>query len=234
MNQTVAVAVSTEYSSRIPKPSPDRPPLRVNAYEFLASANTSLLPFFPYVERGAIVPAGNLVYGGPDRDYGHFYHQNTEEEVVLTMGERGALKGTGTIMNTPLEHGVNSFLKDPADPESFLCNVIVQRQRESGPQSERFYIRCGCNEIIYSLAFDGTPGDVYDPRIHSNFKTLGDSARGVDEFNSDESVRTCKRCGKIAAPFPRDTWGWNRHDDTYRFAMKAEQTLQAAVKEAGL
>lgn len=234
IQQTIDSAVSTAFSDRIPKPSPDRPPLRVNSYEFMATANTSLSPFFPYMQRGAIVPCGSLFYGGPDANYGHFFHENTEEEIALVMGDHGAHKGSGMLMNAPLNHGVNSFLKNPQDPESFLFIVITQRQREAGPQSEKIYFRCGCNEVLFTHEFDATPADGYHPGKHLDLATGRGSAEAGIGFNADENARTCKRCGKVAPPFPQDSWGWSRHYYTYRYAMNAEKALSEAAREAGL
>lgn len=63
--------------------------LKVNIFERMITANTVLMPVFPYLGPGAIVIGGCLVGGGPDAlgiGGGSFHHQNTQEEVTVTYG----------------------------------------------------------------------------------------------------------------------------------------------------
>jgi hypothetical protein len=217
----------------IPKPSPDRPPLRANVFEFMQYANTSLAPLFPaYLERGSIMPCATVFMGGPDAEFGHFFHENTEEEVALVMADHGAHKGTGTVMIAPLLHGVNSFLKDPHDPASFLLIVITQRQRDAGAQSEKILFRCKCNEVLFEYAFDATPPDTFAFGEEKILITTRESSMAAEAFNADEGARTCKRCGTVSKPFPIDSWGWSRHTAQFRTVARARAILAAAGAES--
>jgi hypothetical protein len=205
-------AFSTALSARIAKPSRDCPPLRANAYEFAALANTTLAPLFPYVHRGAIVPTISLIVGGSgSAGYGHFFHENTEEEVAVVFADRNAVKGKGTVMIAPMLHGVQAFLKDESDPESYMLITITQRQRDAGEQSERVFFRCGCNNVLYEFSYDATPPETHDPHHHDIFMSIANSSVAGVEFNQDESRRTCAKCGKVNPPFPHEAWGWVRH-----------------------
>lgn len=211
---------------RIPPPAPDRPPLRTSVFEFMQFSNTTLAPLFPaYIERGAIVPAGTLFIGGPDAEYGHFFHDNTEEEVGLVIADHGAVKGTGTIMVAPQLHGVNCFLKDPEDPESFLMIVITSRQRDADAQSERVFFRCGCNQVLFEYGYDATPDDTFSPSPVKLFKTMRESAAAAEAFNADVAARTCSRCGKVHDPFPVERWGWSQHASQHRTIARAHDVL---------
>jgi hypothetical protein len=214
---------------RIPRPSPDRPPLRTSVFEFMQFSNTSLSPLFPaYLQRGAIVPCATMFIGAPGAEYGHFFHENTEEEVGLVIADHGAVKGTGTVMVAPLLHGVNAFLKDSSDPESFLLIVITQRQNERNEQKERVFFRCGCNQVLFEHSFDSTPPDTFEGDVDHAFTSLIESSEAAERFNADETNRTCSRCGKVAAPFPVGAWGWTQHSAQYRAVARARAELTAA------
>jgi hypothetical protein len=195
-------------------------------------ANTSLAPLFPpYLERGSIMPCATLFVGGPEAEFGHFFHENTEEEVALVIADHGAHKGTGTVMIAPLHHGVNSFLKDPKDPESFLLIMITQRQRDAGPQAERILFRCKCNEVLFEYGFDATPPDAFVPGVDKILITTRDSSAAAEAFNADEKLRTCKRCGTVAAPFPIAPWGWTQHTLQHRTVARARAILSGTAGE---
>jgi len=220
-------------ANKIPPPSPERPPLRTNVFEFMQYANTSLAPLFPaYLERGSIVPAATLFIGGEDAEYGHFFHDNTEEEVGLVIADRGAHKNTGSVMVAPLLHGVNCFLKDPKDPESFMLTVITQRQREHDPQSERVFFRCGCNEVLFEHTFDATPADTFQTDVDKILLTTLESGDAAAAFNADQALRTCKRCGKVSPPFPLAAWGWLQHANQHRAVARARAVLTASSLES--
>jgi hypothetical protein len=216
-------AFSTDFSDRIAPPSPDRPPLRVNAYEHAQLANTSLAPLFPYMQRGAIVPTTTLFVGSPDAEFGHFFHENTEEEVALVIADRNGIKGKGMVMIAPQLHGVQCFLKEPHDPESFLLIVITQRQNDTAEQKERVFFRCGCNNVLFERSYDATPADTYDPRANHVFLTTSKSAAVAIEYNSDETNRTCSKCGKVNPPFPHQAWGWEAHTTLHTAAADARR-----------
>lgn len=197
-------------------------------------SNTSLSPLFPaYLQRGAIVPCATMFIGAPGAEYGHFFHENTEEEVGLVIADHGAVKGTGTVMVAPLLHGVNAFLKDSSDPESFLLIVITQRQNERNEQKERVFFRCGCNQVLFEHSFDSTPSERFEGDVDHAFTSLIESSEAAERFNADETNRTCSRCGKVAAPFPVGAWGWTQHSAQYRAVARARAELTAAKPERG-
>ena len=118
----------------IPPPRPDRPPLHANAFDVAQGSNTQLKPLFPICIRARWCRPSALLIGGPDADYGHFFHHNTQHEIVITLAANGAMLTTGQLFVGALIHGVNSFLKNEKDPKSFATFVITQVQSESGLQ----------------------------------------------------------------------------------------------------
>ena len=142
----------------IPPPRSDRPPMRANAFDVAQGSNTQLKPMFPYLHPGAMVPCSALLIGGPNADYGHFFHHNTQHEIVLTLASNGAMLPTGQLYVGAVIHGVNSFLKNEKDPKAFATFVITQVQAESGVQTEACSLRCEkCHEQIFFKEFDATP-----------------------------------------------------------------------------
>ena len=81
----------------IPPPRSDRPPMHSNAFDVIQGINTQLKPLFPYLHPGAMVPASALLIGGPSADYGHFFHHNTQHELVLALACNGAVLPTGQV-----------------------------------------------------------------------------------------------------------------------------------------
>lgn len=147
-------------ANRIPPPSGAREPLKVNVYEQMQHANTKLVPLFPYYGPGAMVLSGAIFRGGPGYDVGHFFHNNSVQEVTFVWGSSGALLETGRIMAGASLHGVNSFLRNPEAPESFLVVTICQRQTDAQPQTEQVIWRCAkCHEHLLVHEFTETPSD---------------------------------------------------------------------------
>ena len=154
----------------IPPPRRDRPPMHANAFDVAQGSNTQLKPLFPYLHPGAMVPCSALLIGGPDADYGHFFHHNTQHEIVLTLAANGAVLPTGQVFIGAVIHGVNSFLKNEKDPKSFATFVITQMQAESGVQTEACSLRCEkCHEQIFFKEFDATPAPRQPKRISLRF-----------------------------------------------------------------
>ena len=227
-----------EDTRRIPPPDPDREPLKVNVYERMAKAASQLMPLFPYDSAGAIVPAGAVMVGGPDMEYGHFFHWNTVNEVVVTYGANKSMMAPGQIFVTQQLHGVNSFLRDEKDPEAFAVIVITQHQASSGDQAEKIIARCAqCRAELVKTEYDATPHGLpgYDAKRYGTdddpvrqFATLRGSADFIAERNSDEG-RTCAECGHVNDIFPAARWGWERN-------VQQTQTVNAAyhaLREAG-
>jgi hypothetical protein len=143
------------------------------------------------------------------------------------IADHGAHKGSGTVMVAPQLHGVNCFLKDPKDPESFLLIVITQRQSDSGEQKERVFFRCGCNQVLFEHAYDATPADTFKTGVDKVFVSMPQSSVAAETFNADVALRTCKRCGTVAAPFPVSAWGWTQHANQHRTVARARAVLNA-------
>ena len=177
------------------------------------------MPLFPYDSAGAIVPCGAVLVGGPDMEYGHFFHWNTVNEVVVTYGANKAMLAAGQIFVTQQLHGVNSFLRDEKDPEAFALMVITQHQSTSGDQREARLARCKkCKAELARHDYDATPHGLpgYDPDNYGadddpvrQFATTYQSVAFVALRNSDEG-RTCAKCGHVNDPFPAERWGWDQ------------------------
>jgi hypothetical protein len=233
--------VNLEDTRRIPPPDPDREPLKVNVYERMSKAAAQLTPLFPYDSAGAIVPAGAVLVGGPDMEYGHFFHWNTVNEVVVTYGANKAMLAPGQVFVTQQLHGVNSFLRDEKDPEAFAVMVITQHQSSSGDQSEAVIARCAkCRAELVRIEYDATPHGLpgYDAKRYGTdedpvrqFATLAGSVDFVRERNSDEG-RTCAQCGHVNDRFPAERWGWERTVSQTRAVSAAYHSLAEAAGEA--
>jgi hypothetical protein len=216
----------------IPPPRADRPPLRVNVFEAMQHSNTQLVPLFPYLHPGAMVPAGAMIIGGPDASYGHFFHHNTQDEVVLAMAANGAVLQTGQVFVGARIHGVNSFLKNEKAPGTFAIMVITQRQADSGPQSEACSLRCEkCHEEIYLKEFDATPPEDALEGEHP-FVSVAVLPDLFAAFNNDAARRTCGKCGHVNQPFPVAAWGWDKYAAQSTAAIAGRQLLAVAMRSA--
>jgi hypothetical protein len=195
----------------IPPPRADRPPLKANVFAAMQHANTQLMPLFPYLHPGAMVPAGAILTGGPAANYGHFFHHNTQDEVVVTLAANGCMLATGQVFVGARIHGVNSFLKDEKNPAAYGILLITQRQADSGPQTEACSLRCEkCHEEIFFREFDATPPADADETRHP-FVSVALLPELFRPFNSDEALRKCAKCGHVNPPFPVAAWGWDRY-----------------------
>jgi hypothetical protein len=179
-----------------------------------------------------------VLMGGPDMEYGHFFHWNTVNEVAVTYGSNNAMLAAGQIFVTQQLHGVNSFLRDEKDPDAFAVIVITQHQSSSGDQSEAVIARCAkCRAELVRIEYDATPHGLpgYDAKRYGTdedavrqFATLAGSVDFVAARNSEEG-RTCAQCGHVNDRFPAERWGWER---TVR-QTKAANAAYHALREAG-
>ncbi|QFG21316.1 hypothetical protein [Actinomadura sp. WMMB 499] len=210
----------------IPPPAADKEVVKVNAYERSLTLNSQLVPLFPYSGPGDLVACGVTMRGRPDEEFGQFFHENSQEEVAYTFGSNLAMCPPGYLIVAPRFHGVNSFLKEPHNPDAYLFQVIVQRQTEAdaGPEEQRegIHIRCPeCQEFLLQHVFSADPtrpqdhggqeGDRYPA-----FPTVYEAVQAVDRFNGDEDIRTCGKCGHVSPPFPAATWGWHNYVRLHR------------------
>lgn len=215
----------------IPPPRADRPPLRANLFESMQKGNTQLMPLFPHLYPGAMVPAGAILRGGPQNAYGHFFHHNTVDEVVVAFAANGSMLKTGQVFVGGRVHGVNSFLKDEKDPENFAIMCITQRQTEDGEQKEAFAIQCSnCRHEIFRRDFDATPQPDADQVSHP-FPTIAVLPPFCEEFNNDASIRTCSECGHVNDPFPVTIWGWETYASQSATVLDGLDALGEAQKQ---
>ena len=243
---TESAGAAGQESHRIPAPSGHREPLKVNVFDFLCGASCQLQPMFPYHDAGAMVPCGATFTGDPsDSDFGHFLHYNTVQEVAVSFGARNAMTQSGQIFVTQQLHGVNSFLRDPADPDAFILMTITQHQSEEGDQNEAILFRCQkCHQELLRHDYNATPKGIegYDPTQwggtpddeHPPFLTLWGTNKAAMDYD-DESVRTCAKCGHVNAPHPHHKSGWHRYLTQVRSAELGKQAFgaaAAAVKES--
>lgn len=216
---------------RIPPPTGARQPLKVNVFERMQAANTELVPFFPYYGPGAFIPAGAIFRGEPGLDMGHFFHRNSVDEVACVYGAHQGMLQTGQVFATAKLHGVNSFLKKPEDPRSFMVLTVTQRQADSGPQHEEFVFRCGrCHAHLLVHPVDSVPEDDATDR-YAPFATLTQSVVPVERLNADEEMRTCKECGYLNPRFPLDRWGWKQWETQRQTVNLARESLVALAAE---
>lgn len=233
-------APAEQRARRIPPPSGAREPLKNNVFDLMSGAACQLLPLFPYHDAGAIVPCGAIMTGdADDSEFGHFFHYNTIEEVAVTFGANEAMLQTGQIFVTQQLHGVNSFLRDSANPQAFILMTITQHQSEEGDQSEAILFRCrNCSEQLHRHDYDATPKGAkgYDPSQWGGsadddvpmFITLWGSDKAAVDYN-DESVRTCPKCGHVNIAHPHHKWGWDRYVHQVRTAGSAKRALRSAA-----
>jgi hypothetical protein len=229
--------VELEDTRRIPPPDPDREPLKVNVYERMAKAAAQLMPLFPYESAGAIVPCGAVLVGGPDMEYGHFFHWNSVNEVVINYGAKSSMLATGQIYVTQQLHGVNSFLRSEKDPDAFAVLTITQHQSTSGNQTEALIARCKkCKAELVRHSYDATPHGLpgYDPKRYGaeddavrQFATMFASDEFASLRNSEEG-RTCGECGHVNDVFPARQWGWAREVWQTRAVSNAHRSMVEA------
>jgi hypothetical protein len=244
MTHTVTDSASApDKARRIPPPSGACEPLKVNVFDFMTGAACQLLPLFPYHGAGAMVPCGAVMTGDPDDSaFGHFFHYNTVEEVAVTFGANEAMLQTGQVFVTQQLHGVNSFLRDAANPEAFIVMTITQHQGEEGDQAEAILFRCQkCHEELVRFDYDATPKGIegHDPTQWGGslddevpmFATLWGSDMATIQY-SDESARTCPKCGHVNAEHPRHKWGWDRYVSQVRTAESAKRALRSVAESA--
>jgi len=216
----------------IPPPRPDRPPMHSNAFDVAQGSNTQLKPMFPYLHPGAMVPCSALLIGGPNTDYGHFFHHNTQHEIVLTLAANGAMLPTGQLYVGAVIHGVNSFLKNEKDPEAFATFVITQVQAESGVQTEACSLRCEkCHEQIFFKEFDATPVADAIESTHP-LPSVAALPELFGEYNNDKARHVCAKCGHVNRDFPVGAWGWDKYAEQSAAAIAARRALTDAAGAA--
>jgi hypothetical protein len=243
MEQVVHPAVAGRH---IHRPAPDKPPLKVNVFEKMQSSNTQLLPLFPYLGPGAIVPCGAIFHGGgggglgsvseANAEFGRFFHDNQADEVALAWATDARPFGAGHLRVLPNHHGVEGRVGDPASAESFAVSTITQRQTTGAEQEETVTFRCRkCHTPLAQSHYHGLPPaaaapgegalDAYPP-----LPTIVGSAAVAERYNADEQQRRCQQCGTTNPIFPLESWGWDVYARQSRIVNAARLALDEAAR----
>lgn len=209
-----------------PKPAAEsktRIPLKVNAFELVRGSNSQLLPLFPYTGPGAIVACSAAFESdGGNTHIGYFLHENSVDEVAVTLGSNGRAR-TGDVFVGSRLHGVGGDSSEPF----FSVMVITQRQLEQGGQSEAVSFQCEkCNQPVHHHPFDEGAGGEGD---YAGLPTIFGSEAGALGFNESEEARTCKECGHLNQPFPLHIWGWSNYARNTRIVKNASRALAEAA-----
>lgn len=204
-----------------------RAPLRVNAFEALKGSVTPLLPLFPYVGPDAIVPTIAVHAPGPDRLVGRFWHQNSVTEIVTCIGSSGPeVPRPGTVIVNGATHPVGKAEDEPAGDGT--AAITITQRHGADEQRETFVLRCSkCKHQLLAHEYGFTPENPTGDELET-FVTIVECSKGVEQFNGDEGLRTCEKCGHVNDPFPLATWGWRR----YRSNADAAETARAGLADA--
>jgi hypothetical protein len=81
--------------------------------------------------------------------------------------------------------------------------------------------------VLFEYSYDATPANAHDPHRNHVFATTAESRAVALQFNTDEALRTCKRCGKVSPPFPHQAWGWENHTLLHTVAALGRRNLAA-------
>ena len=216
-----------KHRHRIPTPPADRIPVKQNAFEFMRGANSTLIPLFPYLDAGSIVPAGTVYYGSSDTHFGQFEHHNDVDEVFIVFAAKGARFRSGTVRVGPRRHFVGSPFMAGEDPDAMALIVITQRQSAGKPQKERVIFRCAkCRHELIDYEFDATPPPRGRQREmlgeHAPFRTL---TEGVLAYESYNEKRRCPKCDHENERFPIELWGNDRYAIQTRLVRWAREEL---------
>lgn len=221
-----------ETSHRLGPPDADRPVLRSNVYEVLRGANTTLIPLFPYLGPGAIVPAGAMMLGHEAGGYGRFFHRNSQEEIVVSWGSNDHMLQAGILVVGGKMHEVKAQISDPTDPSAFAVAVITQRQAADGQQTEAVIFRCaGCNERLFSHQYDASTGGHDEPYLP--WASMEGGVEAADGFNEKWQGQPCPKCGAVQERFPVERWGWRDWAQRHPMVNAARRQLDGLALELG-
>jgi len=202
-------------------PHGQKDPMKVNVFEMARRGNTQLLPLFPYLGPGDIVPccAAFMSDGSSGQHRGYFVHTNCVDEVAVVVGGEGRGK-TGDVFVGPRIHGVGGDSTTPF----YTVNVITQRQLEQGDQLEAHTFQCEkCNAEVFRYAWgDGDYAALRSPVL----PTVCGSFEACEAWNASAERRRCPKCAHENPPFPAQLWGWGQH-------LRATQITEQARKALG-
>jgi len=215
----------------IPKPDPEREPLKVNVYRFVQNCTTALAPLFPYVDEGSIVPCAATFRGAPGRRYGRFQHFNTVDEVAVMWGGSGAQsRAAGLIHVGPKLHLV-APMEHAENPDDTNVIVITQRQSIGKVQREEVRFICDkCDRRLFVEELDATPAKRgTKPSLGTApFITIAETYKATQRFNADEAARKCAHCGHQNPPFPIEEWGWGLYVNQSEIAQRGARSIGTA------
>lgn len=217
--------LSASRLTAMPRPDPARHPRKGNVLWSGHLMNSQSAPLFPELGPGSMVPCVAMAYGRPRPFTGRFIHENSVDEVILTLAASGTTAAPGTLRVGPRRHVVENRLGDVHDPERFTVIVITQRQDPSGIQRESVTLLCdSCESALHAVDVEFSPPTTAPI---PGFDTILIAERAAREFNSDETLRRCDGCGATNAPFDVDHFGWDRYAERLRVANEAARQLAA-------
>jgi hypothetical protein len=209
---------------------PGKQPLKTNLFEEVihATGALQLVPVFPYLDDGSIVPCLSISMGGAGAKKFQFFHENVVPEVLLCIAEEKSALKAGQMMALPNLHGVNNFLKKVEDEDAYLIVLVVIRMNEGDDQAESFLIRCSnCNEVVYRG--DSNVKEGPERPYYPEFYALAFYADAVDEFNASD--RSCPKCGEVQEPFPAEQLGWRRYARQVDLANRARADIERRASQ---
>lgn len=207
-------------------------PVRINVFDFARSTGSSLVPLFPYLGDGDIVPCLSVYRGGAEASV--FQHTNSVEEIYMWFGARGGPIRPGQVRVGEREHPVGAFL--PKDPNAYSLVVITHREAEAGvPQEEVFTVVCEkCSTPLVVHPFDAKAHDREGMAIPDGYAvpipTIMGTYAGVQKLNESEESRTCKNCGHVRDTFVVSAYHWDVYAE---HSWCADQSIQAFLNESG-
>lgn len=218
---------------QIGPPLPGKPPLQSNVFHALRSANTALMPIFPYAGDGDLVPAASIMWGGEGREMSVFNHTNTVDEVAICFASEKSRLRAGFVHVGVRTHLVGNFFEDSTDPDILMVIVVTQRQADPGvSQSETLTFLCdSCQTPLLTHHFssknDASAADAGLPGFHPPLETLTEGAICLEPYNASEAARTCPKCGVVSEPFPVSVWGWDAYYNNMLAAERGRRMLLA-------
>ena len=220
------------------KPHPTKQPLRENVYWVARMSYAQLIPMFPYLDAGSIVPCVSVFYGGPGTNVGHFVHDNSLDEVFLNFGSVESYIKPGFARIGTKTHGVGSF--ETADPPEGMStiNVITQRHPIGEKQRESIIFMCkSCKHEIVRHDYDGNPplapdADYYTPNLPT-LATIVESSITAETYNALGPDIKCPKCGAENHNVPLRNWGWDEYRRRTRSTLRAMRSMREATAGAG-
>lgn len=208
-------------------PAPNKHVLKVDLFEETIHrlGLLDLRPVFPYFDDGDLVPCLSVCIGDPNVKQFQFFHANTVSESLLCLAADDMMK-PGQLMTLAQTHGVNTFLKDAHDPNSFNIMVITIRMNKERIQDEGLLLRCSkCNAIVFERHVDVKEGPVraHYPEFHGQAKYTAI----CEEFNSSEQNRTCPECGHLQDRFPIEQIGWGMYAKNVVAANEGRNVMES-------